>query len=132
MIFSSLTLAAKWVEYKFNKDYGNYFFDYSLNGRYGVNGNSNLDSKVISVDRGIFMKYGTSYITITKSGLFPSIFTVVFWVMAIDVGSSLFYFNDDSTKLEFIRGIDGMRIRMYVNDVVYTPSKEGSFPLSKR
>jgi hypothetical protein len=77
----------KLVEYKFGINYGQVFFDYSLNGLNAVNGDSsksnNLDTT--ATDRGAFFRDNKNIISLppndwnTSSFLLPSTFTINIW-----------------------------------------------------
>ena len=64
----ALVFASKWFEYRFGQNYGEYFFDYSYNGRYGYDSNTNTAIKVKSTDRGVYFPSVSSRIIISCNG----------------------------------------------------------------
>ena len=115
----ALVIASKWVEYRFNRNYGEYFFDYSYNGRYGHDSNTNSAIKVKSTDRGIYLPSVSSNIKILSSGLFPTAFTVSVWIMCTDTILSIFYYKDINDNIVLGRGSGEDRIRLYLDSAVY-------------
>ena len=69
LVLAAVAISQKWLEYRFSRDYGNYFFDYSLNGRYGTNGDTKYNTFVISTDRGIYLNYDLISVTINSKGV---------------------------------------------------------------
>ena len=91
-----------WLEYKFSRNYGDYFFDYSLSGRYGVNGGTSGSSKVKSTDRGAYFTY-SSNIMIHNSAIMPTSFTLTSRLMDKDSHFIIFYNRYNSKGLLFGR-----------------------------
>ena len=61
IIFQLCTLGlASLVEYRFGRNFGSKFYDYSGNGNHGLNGDGSSPSMVMSTDRGIYLNGGTS------------------------------------------------------------------------
>ena len=79
--------ALKLVEYKFYKNYGQIFYDFSGNSRHAISGTTiNVDtSDVLGTDRGAFLDGLTDKITLpanekdTRTFDLPSVFTILFW-----------------------------------------------------
>lgn len=109
----SLAMSLKWVEYLFNRDYGELFFDYSLNSRYGSNGGSNPETKVTSTDRGIYFKSSQSFVTINPVGSFPSTFTASSWLLSEDSATGIFHYIDSTFSFMGGRGNYSDLIRFY-------------------
>ena len=114
----ALVIASKWVEYRFNRNYGEYFFDYSYNGRYGHDSNTNSAIKVKSTDRGVYLPSTSSNIKILSSGLFPTVFTVSIWIICTDSSISIFYYKDSNDNIVLGRGAGEERIRLYLDSNV--------------
>ena len=118
LFLATLALTLKWVEYRFNRDYGDFFFDYSLNGRYGVNGNSSSLTKVKSCDRGVYLKNSESFISISKIGLYPAEFTMSAWILSKDALGIIFYYSDSNLSFMIGRGFSYDIIRFYIFSTV--------------
>jgi hypothetical protein len=99
-ILVSFSFAAKILEYKFYKSYGEIFYDFSGNGRHAVNGlNSTSDTfEMICTDRGVHSDGTTERITLppnniaTQSFNLPSVFSLIFWRK----------WKPDLTKIQYI------------------------------
>ena len=113
-LLAVIASSLKWVEYRFNRDYGDFYFDYSLNGRYGVNGNTNLLTKVVSCDRGVYLKNSQSFISITSVGAFPSPFTMSTWLLNKDSTVGIFSYIDSNLSFMIGRGNVDDLIRFYI------------------
>ena len=127
ILLAVLALSLKWVEYRFNRDYGDFFFDYSLNGRYGVNGNTNSITKVVSCDRGVYLKNSRSFISITSTTAFPFSFTMSTWLLSKDSTVSIFYYIDANISFMIGRGDAADRLRFYMFTGI-TYGTENCFP----
>ena len=79
--------ASKLVEYKFYKNYGQIFFDFSGNSRHAISGASLAEdsSDILGTDRGAYFDGSSDRITLppneknTKSLDLPTDFTILFW-----------------------------------------------------
>ena len=79
--------ASKLVEYKFYKNYGQIFFDFSGNSRHAISGatTSAETSDVLGTDRGAFLDGSSHKITLppntkdSRSFDLPPAFTILFW-----------------------------------------------------
>ena len=107
-----------WLEYKFSRSYGDYFFDYSLNGRYGVNGGTSGSSKVKSTDRGVYFSY-QSNIKIHNSAVLPSSFTIITWLMDTNSYFIVFYNRLNGQGMFFGRHDSKDRIRLEIGSSMY-------------
>ena len=113
-VLAAFALFLKWVEYRFNRDYGDFYFDYSLNGRYGVNGNTDSLTKVASSDRGVYLTNSRSFISITTIDAIPSQFTMSTWILPKDFSGIIFYYSDSTNSFMIGRGDTFDRFRLYI------------------
>ena len=92
IIFQLCTLGlASLVEYRFGRNFGSKFYDYSGNGNHGLNGDGSSPSMVMSTDRGIYLNGGTSHVMVEKQFNIPSIFSVIIWLITLDVDGKIFF-----------------------------------------
>ena len=85
-----------YLDYRFGRDYGDVFYDYSGRSNHGINGN-NVDSKVTKTDRGIYLTYNIgNYIQSKNSFILPEKSYFYSWTM-ITKGHSTFFtkFNEN-------------------------------------
>ncbi|OMJ66910.1 hypothetical protein SteCoe_36084 [Stentor coeruleus] len=131
ILLSSSSLCKKILEYKFNNNFGQIFYDYSENNLHAVNGESSLvdiyDTK--PTDRGAFfakdqenrIKLPPNNFTTTNFYISPT-FSIILWVM---VGNSydyvIFYRYNESKdyKIKIKRGM--------LNNCIWTRFKYKSF-----
>ena len=115
----TFVLASKWLEYRFNRNYGEYFFDYSYHGRYAHDSNTNSAIKVKSTDRGVYIPSILSKIQVVSTDQFPNVFTFSTWLSSTDAFASIFYYKDSIDSIVIGRGSGEDRIRLYLNTVAY-------------
>lgn len=128
LVVITLVVSAKWLDYRFSRDYGSYFFDYSLNGRYANDKNPTNSFKVISTDRGVYFPDKSSSIRINPVGSFPATFTLTTWVLCKDVMVVFFYYEDTTFRILYGRGSGENRIRLYLkSNIRYGNPKEFYF-----
>lgn len=106
-LLSILTLvqSSMLIEYKFWKNYGKVVYDYSGNGRHGLNGYSISSNAYegIFTDRGIYLSQSALFRIppneVNSIGfLLPNKYTIVFWTYSLEtVGNSRLYcrYRDD-------------------------------------
>ena len=114
-ILLQVTIGAKLVEYKFYKNYGQIFYDFSGNSRHGVNGiGTNVDSDdVICTDRGALFTATSDKVIVppnnvdSRSFELPSTSSIVFWRKWIPESSkinfSIFYRKFDQFYIHLQR-----------------------------
>ena len=144
-----LAQSSKIVEYRFYKNYGQVFFDYSGNFNHAVNGQdintTNLD--VMSCDRGIFFNDNTQKITLPPNNAsldsitFSQTFTILFWVMptihCADLPTSIYFFrkivSGGSKRLNFFFNKATCRVSVasFSYPTTFTTSSQGSTSLTK-
>ena len=109
--------SATWLEYKFNRNYGDYFFDYSLNSRYGINGGTPGSTKVKSTDRGVYFS-DQSNIKIYNSALLPASFTLAAWLMDINSYFIVFYNRLNTQGILFgrLNFLDAIRLEVDLDE----------------
>lgn len=113
ILYLVVVYCSTWLEYKFSRSYGDYFFDYSMNSRYGVNGGTAGSSKAISTDRGVYFNE-LSNIKIYNSAILPHSFTLTTWIMDIDSHFILFYNRANYNGMLFGRQTTYNRIRLEI------------------
>lgn len=76
-LFISLTSSEKILEYQFYKNFGQMFYDYSLNNQFGMNGivSTKDTSDCISTDRGIYLAKENE-VQLPSNAFQPTIFTL--------------------------------------------------------
>ena len=141
--------SSKIVEYKFYKNYGQVFYDYSGNFNHAVNGQdintTSLD--VTSCDRGIFFNDNTQKITLPPNNVslssikFSKTFTILFWVLTtIDcssLSSSIYFFrkivSGGSSRLNFFLNRNPCQIKVFSFNypTTFTTSSQGTTSLTK-
>ena len=124
----TLVLASKWLEYRFNRNYGEYFFDYSYHGRYAHDSNTNSAIKVKSTDRGVYIPSILSKIQVVSTDQFPNVFTFSTWILSTDKLASIFYYKDSTDSIVIGRGNLGDRIRIYLDSVAYLGDPSNFLP----
>ena len=89
-IILSLVNSQILLDYRFGKNYGDTFYDYTGNKNHGINGNGVSSSKVKSTDRGIFIAQGAYYISIPSTFSYPTVYAVNFWIMSNSMDGLIF------------------------------------------
>lgn len=92
-IILSMAYSQILLDYRFGKNYGETFYDFSGNKNHGINGNGIASYKVKSTDRGIFLTQGINFITIPSNFSYPSIYAVNFWIMSNSTNGLIFVKN---------------------------------------
>ena len=98
-ILTLVSLASKIVEYRLNYIYGQVFYDFSGNGRHGVNGATLAveASDFLGTDRGAHSTGNSEKILLPANAqnvsafLLPSSFSVTAWFYPSEVGGCIFF-----------------------------------------
>ena len=115
MMFLTLALGAKILEYKFGRDYGDKFYDYSGQGRHGTSGDGLKQYKVKSTDRGVYIQNTVNYVSIPNFS-FPPIYSIYLWLSPKSAGGDIFYIKFGSTQYTLLYkklGTNRIKIQAY-------------------
>ena len=128
-----LSISNKIIEYKFYKNFGQIFYDYSNNNRHAVNGVSlSAESNDLkSTDRGVYSDGTSCKITLPPNNIsqesfdLPNPFTILFWRKWISdttlKASSIFSreFGSNRISLERIAKQDNLNLNLTVGCLSY-------------
>lgn len=96
-IFALIGALSSLLEYKFGRDFGEKFYDYSGNLNHGLVG-ADVPSKPYKTDRGVYFYGGSyNYIKATNQFTLPSSFYIVSWVMPSSLDNLFFSKITDDT-----------------------------------
>jgi hypothetical protein len=138
MVLLGIFKAALIIEYKFHKNFGEVYHDYSNHFNYAVNGVSLNDQvkNVLATDRGVYFNSSDSTVTLPPNELvnefsMPQVLTVVFWILPEDYRFFCFYcksksqvlylkrYSIESNLAFFYTGLGNSELKTAMNSFIY-------------